>query len=46
MTTGIVVWLIVAAASAALFFGIAAVVSVLGMKDLKKLLGDAGKARK
>lgn len=46
MTVGTVVWLIVAAIAAALYFGIAAVVSVYGIKDLRKLLGGADQARK
>jgi hypothetical protein len=46
MTTGTVVWLSVAAVSAALFFGIAAVVSISGLKDLRNLLGGADQAGK
>jgi hypothetical protein len=46
MTAGTVVWLVVAAASAALFFGIALVVSVSGLKDLRHLLGGADQAGK
>lgn len=46
MTGVMVVWLVVAAVSAALFFGIAAVVSILGVKDLRELLGGAGKVKK
>jgi hypothetical protein len=46
MTTGTALWLIVAAVSAVLYFGIAAVVSVNGMKDLWRLLGRGGKGRK
>ena len=46
MTTGTVVWLVIAAASAVLFFGIAAVVSISGLKDLRHLLGGAGQAGK
>jgi hypothetical protein len=38
MTTGTVVWLVLGAVFAALFFGIAVVVSVFGIKDLRKLL--------
>lgn len=41
MTTGVIVWLAVAAVSAALFFGIASVVSIRGIKDLKRLLRGA-----
>jgi hypothetical protein len=39
MTTGVLAWLIVGAVFAVLFFGIAAVVSVRGVKDLRELLG-------
>lgn len=45
MTAGTVVWLAIAAASAALFFGIAAVVSIYGIRDLRQLLGGADRAR-
>jgi hypothetical protein len=38
MTTGTVVWLVLGAVFAALFFGIAGVVAILGVKDLRKLL--------
>jgi hypothetical protein len=38
MTTGTVIWLVLGAVFAVLFFGIAAVVTILGVKDLKKLL--------
>jgi hypothetical protein len=38
MTTGAIIWLIVGAISAAVFFGIAAVVTVLGIRDLRELL--------
>jgi hypothetical protein len=41
MTAGAVVWLVLAAMAAALFFGIAVVVSVLGIKDLRHLLGTS-----
>jgi len=44
MTSGTVFWLAVAAASAILFFGIAAVVSIYGLRDLRRLLGGADKA--
>jgi|WetSurMetagenome_2_1015567.scaffolds.fasta_scaffold12366_6 hypothetical protein len=37
MTTGVALWLVIGAVSAALFFGIAAVVAVLGVRDLKRL---------
>lgn len=46
MTTGTVVWLVIAAASAVLFFGIAAVISISGLKDLRHLLDGAGRVRK
>jgi hypothetical protein len=39
MTTGAIAWLIVGAISAVVFFGIAAVVTVLGIRDLRELLG-------
>ena len=38
MTTGIFIWLIIFAVAALLFFGIAAIIAVLGMRDLKLLL--------
>ena len=41
MTTGTVVWLAVGALSAAIFFGIAAVITVFGIRDLRELLGGA-----
>jgi hypothetical protein len=37
MTPGVMVWLVTGAISAALFFGIAAVVAVRGVGDLKRL---------
>jgi hypothetical protein len=40
MTTGAIAWLVVGAISAAVFFGIAAVVTVLGIRDLRELLRD------
>ena len=46
MTTGTVVWLVVAAVSAVLFFGIAAVVSIYGMRNLRQLLDGADQAKK
>ena len=39
MTTGALVWLLLGACSAALYFGIAAVVTVKGSTDLRQLLG-------
>ena len=46
MTGVTVVLLIVAAAFAALFFGIAAVVSIRGVKELRELLGGADRVKK
>jgi len=46
MTAGAVFWLAVAAASAILFFGIAAVVSIYGLKDLRRLLSVTDDAKK
>lgn len=40
MTPGSVIWLIVCALSALLFFGIAAVVAFKGVADLRDLLRD------
>jgi hypothetical protein len=40
MTTGAIAWLVVGAISAVVFFGIAAVVTVLGVRDLRELLRD------
>lgn len=41
MTSGALFWFIVFALSAALFFGIALVVTVRGLGDLRDLLGGA-----
>lgn len=41
MTTGAVVWLLVAVVSAALFFAIAAVVTLFGSRDLRQLLAGS-----
>lgn len=41
MTTGILIWLIIFAVAAFLFFCIAAVIAVLGMRDLKLLLSKS-----
>jgi len=38
MTTGVILWLVVGAISATLFFVIAAAVSVYGYRDLRRLL--------
>lgn len=38
MTTGAIVWMAIFGLSAACFFCVAAVVSVLGMRDVKDLL--------
>lgn len=45
MTTGVVVWLALAAVFATLFFLIAAVVSVSGLGDLRRLLRRAERRR-
>jgi hypothetical protein len=41
MTGGAAVWLVLGGFFAALFFGIAAVVSVTGLRDLRRLLRGA-----
>lgn len=41
MTTGILIWLIIFAIAALLFFCIAAVIAVLGMRDLRLLLSKS-----
>jgi hypothetical protein len=41
MTTGILIWLIIFAIAAFLFFGIAAIIAVLGMRDLRLLLSKS-----
>lgn len=46
MTEATVIWLTIGAVSAALYFGIAGAVSIYGIKDLRKLLGKAGQAKK
>jgi len=46
MTVLAVMWLVLGAAFAALFFGIAAVVSIRGVKDLRELLGGADRMKK
>ncbi len=46
MTTGSIIWLVIAAMAAVLYFGIAAVVSVRGLKDLRRLLGRSGEEKK
>lgn len=38
MTTGAIVWMVIFGLAAACFFGVAAVVSVLGVRDVKDLL--------
>ena len=40
MTSGAIFWLITLAISALLFFGVAAVVTVRGLKELRELLGE------
>jgi hypothetical protein len=42
MTTGAVVWMVIFVVSAAAFFGVAAVVSVLGVRDVRDLLRRPG----
>jgi len=46
MTTGAAVWLLVAAGSAVLFFGIAAVVTLQGTKDLRQLLAGSDEVKR
>ena len=46
MTGGVVAWLVLGAIFAALFFGIAAVVSLRGYRDLRELLGGANQGGK
>jgi len=41
MTGAVVVWMVLGALFALLFFGIAVVVSLRGLKDLRELLGGA-----
>ncbi len=45
MTGGALFWFIVFALSAALFFGIALVVTVRGLGDLRDLLGTSSRKR-
>ncbi len=45
MTTGAIFWLIVFGISGLLFFGIALVVSIRGVGDLRDLLGSSGRRR-
>ena len=45
MTDGALFWLIVCALSAALFFGIAVVVAIRGMGELRQLLSRTGKRK-
>jgi len=42
MTTGAIVWMVIFGLSAACFFGVAAVVAVLGVNDVKDLLRRGG----
>ena len=42
MTTGAIVWMVIFGLSAACFFGVAVVVSVLGVRDVKDLLRRGG----
>lgn len=46
MNTWIVVWLIIFAAAAVLFFGMALVIAIFGARDLKDLLTTTGRSRK
>lgn len=43
MTTGTTLWLVTFLVSACLFFGLAVVISILGLKDLKSLLSKSEK---
>ena len=45
MTTGAIVWMVIFGLSAAGFFAVAAVVSVLGVRDVGDLLGWSRTAR-
>jgi hypothetical protein len=45
MTDGALFWLIVSAVAAVLFFGIAIVVSIRGMGELRQLLSRTGKRK-
>ena len=46
MTAGVVVWFVLAALFATLFFGIAAAVSIYGIRDLRQLLRGAEQGQK
>lgn len=41
MTTGVFIWLTIFAIAALLFFGMALVIIILGMRDLKVLLSKS-----
>jgi hypothetical protein len=41
MTTGTIAWLIVGAISAVIFFGIAVVVTIYGLRDLRELTSSS-----
>jgi hypothetical protein len=41
MTIGILIWLIIFTVASLLFFGIAAIIAVLGMRDLRLLLSKS-----
>ncbi len=43
MTLGATIWLVIFSISALVFFGIAAIISVYGMKDLRSLLRESQK---
>lgn len=41
MTTGTLLWMLVYAMATSLFFGVACVITVIGMRDLKDLLSKS-----
>ncbi|MBI5471895.1 MAG: hypothetical protein HY961_06075 [Ignavibacteriae bacterium] len=43
MTLGTTIWIVIFAVSALVFFGIAAIISVYGTKDLRNLLRESKK---
>lgn len=43
MTTGTLIWLLVYAVAAVLFFSVACVITVIGIRDLKDLLSRSAK---
>lgn len=46
MNNGVIVWLIIFALSAAVFFVVAAIVTVKGLADLRALLQHSGRRNK